>query len=160
MPCIPIAFKRQTVSAGDKVEIAVAVVVFCVLVACGFASVPVPSRITEEEAIAVRREKMRVAEIEGLRTQDGALQGEVDRLTKVLESTKADLASFRQVHDTLIAQVALTTAKMQDVEGKMLDAQAQAEKASASTPPCKRNFRKRGMRPSFRLKTPASVSAS
>ena len=73
---------------------------------------------------------MRAAEIQDLRTRDSSLESELKKLTKLLESTRADLASFRQVHDTLIAQVAVTTAKMQEIEGKMQDTKAQAGKLS------------------------------
>lgn len=122
---------EETESSGSRhAEMILAIVVLAVLVACGLASVPVPSRISEEEAIALRREKMRVTEIEGLRTRDGAMESELKKLTKALEGTKSDLASFRQVHDTLIAQVALTTSKMQEVDGRIEDTKAQAERLS------------------------------
>lgn len=115
----------------DIMESVLGIVVLVVLIACGLASVPLPSRIASEEAsISRRRDKQRVAEIQDLRAQNTSLESELEKLSKALESTKTDLASFRQVHDTLIAQVTTTTARMQEIEAGMETTKVQAEKLS------------------------------
>jgi septal ring factor EnvC (AmiA/AmiB activator) len=115
----------------DNVEGILGIVVLVVLIACGLASVPLPSRIASEEAsISRHRDQLRAAEIQNLQTRDSSLESELKKLTKLLESTRADLTSFRQVHDTLISQVAVTTGKMQEIESNMQDTKAQAGKLS------------------------------
>ena len=115
----------------DNAEAILGIVVLVMLVTCGLASVPMPSRtMGEEPSISLRRDKLRAAEIQDLRTQDSSLEDELRKLSKALENTKADLTSFRQVHDTLIAQVATTTTKMQEIEGSIQDTKSQAGKLS------------------------------
>jgi chromosome segregation ATPase len=113
----------------ENAETILGIVILVVLVACGFANVPMPSRATSEaSSISLRRDKLRAAEIQELRTRDGSLEAELRRLSKAIETTKSDFVSFRQVHDTLIAQVATTTAKLQEFEGKFQDGKTQATK--------------------------------
>jgi len=114
---------------SDSVETVLGIVILLVLVACGLASVPMPSRTAGDNvSINLRRDRMRAAEIQELQTRDSSLETELRKLAKTIEATKSDFASFRQVHDTLITQVATATAKLQEFESKFHDAKNQATK--------------------------------
>lgn len=118
-------------AGGDNLERALGVVILLVLAACGLANVPMPSRATVEDiSVGLRRDQVRAAEIQDLRTRNGSLEAELRKLAKSLETTRSDFTSFRQVHDTLIAQVATATAKLQEFEGKFQDTKTQAAKMS------------------------------
>ena len=124
-------YHSQGTEGIDKgiAETILGIVVLIVLVACGLASVPLPSRVTAEQpSVSLRRDQLRAAEIQQLRDQNSSLQNELKKLSRALDNTKEDLASFRQVHDALIAQVATATAKMQDVENRIQDSKSQAKK--------------------------------
>lgn len=113
----------------NYIESALGIVVLVVLLACGFASMPMTVRTAGEDfSVSLRRDRQRAAELQELKDRDGALEAELKKLTRALESTKTDLASFRQVHDTLIAQVAVTTTKMQEVAGQIEGTKGQAAK--------------------------------
>lgn len=103
------------------------IVVLVVLLACGFASMPMTVRTAGEDiSVSLRRDRQRAEELQELRNRDAGLEAEIKKLSKALESTKTDLASFRQVHDTLIAQVAVTTSQMQEVVGQIEESKGQA----------------------------------
>ncbi|MGE5294188.1 MAG: hypothetical protein ACM3VT_05115 [Solirubrobacterales bacterium] len=113
----------------DNLESILGVVVLVVLLACGLASMPMTIRTAGEDiSVSLRRDRERTQELQELRNRDGSLEAELKKLSKTLESTKADLASFRQVHDTLIAQVAVATAKMQEIAGQIEDTKGTATK--------------------------------
>ncbi len=113
----------------NYIESILGIVVLVVLLACGFASMPMTVRTTGEDfSVSLRRDRQRAEELQTLKNRDSALEAEIKKLSKALESTKTDLASFRQVHDTLIAQVAVTTAKMQEVAGQIEATTGQATK--------------------------------
>ncbi len=110
-------------------ESVLGIAVLVVLLACGFASMPMTVRTTGEDfSVSLRRDRQRAAELQELKNRDSTLEAEIKKLSKALESTKADLASFRQVHDTLIAQVAVTTSRMQEVAGQIEDTKDQTAK--------------------------------
>jgi len=114
---------------GDNVETILGIVVLVVLVACGLARVPMPVRMAGEEAsIGLRGGRLHSTVVQELETRNSSLEGEIKKLSKAVESTKADLASFRVVHDTLIAQVAATTAKLQEVDGRIAETKTHAGK--------------------------------
>jgi len=115
----------------DTAETILGVVILMVLVACGLASVPMPGRVmSETDAITLRRDRQRATEIQELRDQNNSLQNELRTLARSLETTNSDFVSFRQVHDTLIAQVATATAKLQEFENKFQDSKTQTTKLS------------------------------
>jgi DNA repair exonuclease SbcCD ATPase subunit len=108
-------------------ETIVAIAALALLVACGLAGVSAPSRVTSAEAsLGSHRERLHTAQIENLQTRDTKLEDEIRKLSKALESARADLASFRQLHDPLIAQVATTTSRVQELEGRLQDSRTQA----------------------------------
>jgi len=110
-------------------EAIVGIAVLVLLVVCGLANAPIPTHMTSKElSFSLGWEKQRVAQIQELRTRDSTLEGEVKKLSKALETSKADLASFRQVHDTLIAQLATATAKLQELEGIFQNSKVQEGK--------------------------------
>jgi chromosome segregation ATPase len=114
---------------GSSLETILGIVVLAVLIACGLAGVPMPSRMASEEPVpGLRREKQRMAEIQELRTRNDTLNGELNRLTKALETTRADLASFRTLHDHLVLKVDTATAKLQEVENNIEDTQSRTGK--------------------------------
>ncbi len=105
------------------------IVVLILLVACGLASLPVPSYMTSRESsFRFDWERLHATQVERLQARAKVLENEIRRLSKALENTQADLHSFRQVHDTLIAQVATTTGSVREIEGSLQDSKAQAEK--------------------------------
>ncbi len=113
----------------NYIESILGIIVLVVLLACGFASMPMTVRTTGEDfSVSLRRDRQRAVELQELKNRDGTLEAELKKLSKTLDSTKTDLASFRQVHDTLIAQVAVTTAKMQEIAGQIEDTKGQATK--------------------------------
>lgn len=119
---------------SDSVETVLGIVVLLVLVACGLASVPMPSRTAGDNiSISLRRDRLRAAEIQELRTRDSSLETELRKLSKAIDATRSDFASFRQVHDTLITQVATATAKLQEFESKFQDAKNQTTKINEYT---------------------------
>lgn len=129
MPTYCVREKEQT--GGDSLERALGILILLMLAACGLANVPMPSRATVEDiSVGLRRDRVRAAEIQDLRTRNGSLEAELRKLATSLETTKSDFASFRQVHDTLIAQVAAATAKLQEFENKFQDTKTQAAKIS------------------------------
>lgn len=124
-------YRIQEADAGgsDNVETILGIVVLVVLVACGLASVPLPGRLAGEEAsIGFRGGRVHSTVVQELQTRNLSLEDEVKKLSKAVENTKADLASFRVVHDTLIAQVAATTAKLQEVDGRIEETKSHAGK--------------------------------
>jgi hypothetical protein len=115
----------------DNAETILGVLILIVLVACGLASVPMPGRVmSENDSINLRQDRQRAMEIQGLRAQNRSLETELRKLAKTIETTNADFTSFRQVHDTLISQVATATAKLQEFESKFQDAKTQATKTN------------------------------
>jgi len=115
----------------ENAEAILGIVVLFVLMACGLASVPMPSRtLSENASISLRRDKQRAAEIQDLRVRDGSLETELRKLAKAIETANSDFASFRQVHDTLIAQVATATAKLQEFENKFQTSKTQTTQIS------------------------------
>ena len=99
------------------------------LLVCGLTDVPAPARMMDgDPSPDFSRERRHVTQVERLQTRDSELQDEIRELSQALEDTKADLSSFRRVHDTLIAQVAATTAQVQELEGRLVDSKAQAAK--------------------------------
>jgi DNA repair exonuclease SbcCD ATPase subunit len=113
----------------NSLEMILGIVVLAVLIACGLASVPIPSRVASEEPVpGLRQERRRMAEIQELRTRNETLNGELSRLTKALETTQANLASFRTLHDHLVLKVDTATAKLQEVENSIEDTKSRAGK--------------------------------
>jgi len=121
---------RQSGANGNSREEAiVGVVAFVLLVACGLAGICAPSHTTSAEpSLGFQQERLHAAQIGRLQTRDNGLEDEIRRLSRNLESTKVDLASFRQAHDVLITQVAATTARVQELEGRLQDSKTLAGK--------------------------------
>lgn len=119
---------RQSGGNGkNHEETIVGIVALAVLVACGLASMPAPSRITSmEPSLSFHRERLHATQIQKLQTRDSGLEEEIHKLSRTLENTRADLSSFRQVHDTLITQVATTTSRVQELEAKLQESKVQA----------------------------------
>ncbi|MEN6423831.1 MAG: hypothetical protein ABFD90_17755 [Phycisphaerales bacterium] len=115
-------------------ETIVGIAALILLVACGLASVPAPGRVTSmEPSLSFHRERLHATQIEKLQTRDSKLEEEIRKLSKTLENTRADLASFRQVHDTLITQVGTTTSTVQDLEARLQESKVQAGKLKEYT---------------------------
>jgi len=118
---------ERNVKSSEEAILAVAALVL--LVTCGLVSLPASGRVANmEPSLSFHRERLHAAQIERLQNRDGKLEDEIKKLSKTLENTRADLTSFRQVHDTLIAQVATTTTQVEDLEARLLDSKAQAGK--------------------------------
>ncbi|MBP7050332.1 MAG: hypothetical protein KBE65_04895 [Phycisphaerae bacterium] len=109
-------------------EMILGIVVLVLLVVCAFAGVSASSRTASRESFSLQRARVHAARIEQLQTRDDLLEGEIKRLSKALENTRSDLASFRQVHDTLITQVATATNKVRELEASIQSSQVQASK--------------------------------
>jgi septal ring factor EnvC (AmiA/AmiB activator) len=109
-------------------EMILGIVVLVLLVVCAFAGVSASSRTTSRESFSLQRARVHATRIEQLQTRDEMLEGEIKRLSKALENTRSDLASFRQVHDTLITQVATATNKVRELEASIQSSQVQASK--------------------------------
>jgi len=121
-------------SGKSSEETIVGIAALVLLVVCGLASMPTFNRVTSmEPALSFHRERLHAAQIEKLHTRDGRLDEEFRKLSRTLEDTRADLASFRQVHDTLIAQVATTTSRVQELEARLQESKVQAGKLKEYT---------------------------
>ncbi len=113
----------------DSEEMILGIVVLVLLVVCGLAQVPVPSRMAgRDPSLNFQLERLHATHVQELRTRDHALEDEIKRLSRALDGTRADLASFRQVHDSLITQVATATTRLQELEATLHDSKAQAGK--------------------------------
>jgi septal ring factor EnvC (AmiA/AmiB activator) len=118
---------RESGKSGKNCEETIlGIVVLVLLVVCGFAGVSAPSRVTSRESsVGFQRERLHATQVEQLQARDGTLETEIKKLSKALENSREDLASFRQVHDALIAQVATTTNKVRELEGSLQDSRTQ-----------------------------------
>lgn len=122
-------YRIEEMERGGGWEMILGIVVLATLVVCGLATMPTPSRtVGEAGSIGFSQDRLRATVARELRTRDGSLEKELKDLSKTIESTRADLASFRVVHDTLIAQVAASTAKVQEIESRIQETKTQAGK--------------------------------
>ncbi|MBM4025320.1 MAG: hypothetical protein FJ280_07925 [Planctomycetes bacterium] len=103
-------------------EIAAAVAAIVILMLCALAEAPRLSLTTPAARAAQEREKNRqsFADLQAatrqLLTQNDAMQTELASLTRLLESTRSQVARLTEGHSTLGTQVATTAAKLQQFE--------------------------------------------
>lgn len=121
---------RKSENGGKSIdETVVGVAALVLLIACGLAGIQTSSRTTNmEPSLSFHRERLHAGQIDRLQTRDSKLEEEIKRLTQDLESTQADLASFRQVHDVLITQVGATTSRVQELEARLQESKVQGGK--------------------------------
>ena len=105
----------------DELEIGAAIVAIVMLVVCAMASAPRLSLTTyaARAAKAHEQNKQSIATLDTttrqLQTRNEAVEAQLAKVTKLLESARSDLAKLREGHDALGAQVTATAVKVQQL---------------------------------------------
>ena len=114
-----------------KLEIGVAVAGTVILLVCAFSEVPRVNLTTPAARAAQEREQDRQSLVE-IRARNNTLQTDLVRVTRLLESARSDLASLTQGYNALNAQAATTTARLQQFETAVQQANERMAKFSES----------------------------
>jgi septal ring factor EnvC (AmiA/AmiB activator) len=119
---IPYCMREEQEPRKNTLEIVAAVVAMGILVACAFSDAPRLHLTTPAAREAREREQNRqsFAELQAttrqLQTRNDAMQAELAKTTRLLESTRSNLAGLTEGHNALNTQVATTAAKLQQFE--------------------------------------------
>jgi chromosome segregation ATPase len=114
-----------------KVEVGAAVAGAVVLLVCAFSEVPRVNLTTPAARAAQERRQDRQA-LGEMRARNDALQTDMVRLARLLESTRTELAGLTQGYNALNAQAATTTARLQQFETTVQQANERMARFSES----------------------------
>jgi len=128
---IPYYMREKQEPRKNKLEIGAAVAGIVILVVCASSDVPRLNLTTPAARAAREREQDRRSLAE-MQTRDDARQAELAKITRLIESTRSNLASLTEGYNTLSAQAATTTAKLQQFEATVQQTSERMTKFSES----------------------------
>jgi chromosome segregation ATPase len=119
---LPYDMREESEPRKNSLETAAAITALVILVTCVISSAPRVSQVTRTGRAAQEREQdqQSLAELRmttnQLKARNEAVGTELVQIARLLESTKSELASLREGHKSLGAQVTTTAAKLQELE--------------------------------------------
>jgi chromosome segregation ATPase len=119
---LPYDMREESEPRKNRLETAAAITALVLLVTCVMSSAPRVGQVTHTGRAAQEREqdKQSIAELQmttsQLKARNEAVGTELVQIARLLESTKSELASLREGHQSLGAQVTTTAAKLQELE--------------------------------------------
>jgi septal ring factor EnvC (AmiA/AmiB activator) len=132
---IPYWIREERGLGKNVLEIVAAVAALGVFAACAIVHLPNLDQVTHTAQARERQQhRQSLAQLQTatsqLQTREAALQAELAKMARLLESTKADLARLTEGHNTLDTRVASATAKLQKIETTVQETGAHAAKIS------------------------------
>ena len=131
---LPYGMREESEPRKDSLETATAVAALVILVTCVISSAPRVAQVTRGGRSAQERQqdKQSLAELQlttnQLKTRNEALGAELAQVTRLLESTRSNLARLTEGHNSLGTQVTTTAAKLQQLETTVQQASEQMAK--------------------------------
>jgi septal ring factor EnvC (AmiA/AmiB activator) len=135
---IPYGMREKQELGKNVLEVAAAVVAIAFLVACAYTDAPRLSLATPAARAVREREQNRqsLAELQAatqqLQTRNEALQAELAKMMGLLENTRSGLSRLAESHNSLGSQVATTSARLQQFETAMQQANERLSQFSES----------------------------
>jgi hypothetical protein len=131
---LPYAMREESEPRRDSLETAAAVAALVILITCVISSAPRVAQMARggQSVQERQQDKQALAELQTTATQlkarNEALGAELAQVTRLLESTRSNLARLTEGHNALGVQVTTTAAKLQQLETTVQQAREQMAK--------------------------------
>lgn len=131
---LPYGMREESEPRRDKVETATAVAAIVILITCVISSAPRVAQVTRggQSTQERQQDKQSLADLQTtanqLKARNEALGTELAQVTRLLESTRSNLARLTEGHNSLSTQVTTTAAKLQQLETTVQQASEQMAK--------------------------------
>ncbi|MCX5643971.1 MAG: hypothetical protein NTZ17_04700 [Phycisphaerae bacterium] len=117
---LPYSMREESEPRKDSLETAAAITALVILVTCVISSAPHVSQVMRVGRAAQEQDRQSIAELQTttnqLKARNEAVGTELVQVTRLLESTRSDLARLTERHNSLDTQVTTTAAKLQELE--------------------------------------------
>jgi len=130
----PYSMREAEEPRRNALEIGAAVAGMIILAACAISDVPRPGLLTsaartKEPGRSGPSTAALQTATQQLQMRDTAIEADVAALTRLLQGARAELASLKEQHSTLEAQVTTTVAKLQKLETAVQESSARLANA-------------------------------
>jgi chromosome segregation ATPase len=127
----PYYMREEPEPRRENLEIVAAAATLGILLACVISNTP-RLNLTTSAAQAARAQEQGKQALAELQTQNEAVEAQMAKLARLLESTRSDLTRLTEGQNTLHTQVAATTGRMQQLEAAVQQTTEQMAKFSGS----------------------------
>lgn len=131
---LPYGMREESEPRRDSLETATAVAAIVILLTCVISSAPRVAQVTRggQSVQERQQDQQALADLQltanQLKTRNETLGAELAQVTRLLESTRSNLARLTEGHNSLGTQVTTTAAKLQQLETTVQQASEQMAK--------------------------------